>query len=168
MYKHRLSKKEKHAIFYFLIASLFFFVALNISNCFFTKVCGVTFIEIMVRKSVEITLPNGSIKAEVADTSASREEGLSGRSGLRNGHGMLFVFDFPGRYGFWMKDMSFPIDMIWINENGVVVNVVENAKPEDYPMNYINQAPASYVLELEANKAREYGVYLGSKVKIEE
>lgn len=168
MYKHRLSKKEKHAIFYFLIVATFFFVALNISNCFSTKVCGVTFLEIIVRDSVEITLPNGSIKAEVADTSASREEGLSGRSGLRNGRGMLFVFDLPGRYGFWMKDMSFPIDMVWINENGVVVNVVENAKPEDYPMTYINQAPASYVLELEANKAREYGIYLGSKVKIEE
>lgn len=168
MYKHRLSKKEKHAIFYFLIVAFFFFVALNTSNCFSTKVCRVHFLETLVRKSVKITLPNGSLKAEVADTSASREEGLSGRSGLRDGHGMLFVFDLPGRYGFWMKDMSFPIDMVWINENGVVVNVVENAKPEDYPMTYINQAGASYVLEIGANKAREYGIYLGSKIKIGE
>lgn len=166
MYKLKLSRKEKRGVFYFLIVAGVGLISLYGYKCVSTKVCQVHFVETAVRPTVSITLPNGIVKAEVADTSASREQGLSGRKGLGKTEGMLFVFPLAGRYGFWMKDMLFPIDIIWINENGVVVNVVENAKPEDYPTTYINQAPASYVLEIQANKAREYGVYLGSKVGI--
>ncbi len=167
MYKHRLSHKEKRGIFYFLIIASLCLVALYGYRCISTKVCDAHFVERAVRHNVTVTLPNGTVTAEVADTNASREQGLSGKKGLKDGEGILFVFELPGRYGFWMKDMLFPIDIIWFNEKGVVVNVVENAKPEDYPATYINQAPASYVLEISANKAREYGVYLGSKVILE-
>jgi uncharacterized membrane protein (UPF0127 family) len=166
MYKHRLSKKEKTGALYFLIFVAVFFVALYGYKCTSTKVCQTFFLESVVRHDEQIKLPNGTVSVEVVDTTASREQGLSGRKGLGSNEGMLFAFDLPGRYGFWMKDMLFPIDMIWFNENGVVVNVVENVKPEDFPATYINQAPASYVLEIGANKAREYGVFLGSKVVI--
>ena len=166
MYTFKLSRKEKRGVFYFLIVVGVGLAFLYGYKCVSTKVCQVQLVEKAVRPTVSITLPNGVIKAEVADTSASREQGLSGRKGLGKDKGMFFIFPLPGRYGFWMKDMVFPIDIIWINENGVVVNMVENAKPEDYPTTYINRAAASYVLEIEANKAREYGVYLGSKVII--
>jgi uncharacterized membrane protein (UPF0127 family) len=166
MYTHRLSKKEKKWGLYFLgILALCIFLSYG-HTCVSTKVCGSKSLETTVRNSVHITFPSGSIDAEVADTPASREKGLSGRSGLGKDEGMLFVFELPGRYGFWMKDMQFPIDMIWVNENGIVVNIVENAKPEDYPATYINKAPASYVIEIGANKARDYGIYLGTKVVI--
>lgn len=168
MSRHRISPKEKSVVIYFLVAAAFLFLAQYGYKCVSTKVCQVHFLESVVRKNEKLTLPSGTLSVEVADTSDSREEGLSGRSELKDGSGMLFVFDFPGRYGFWMKDMSFPIDMIWFNESGVVVNIVENAKPEDYPTTYVNKAPASYVLEMGANKAREYGVFLGSKIKISE
>jgi uncharacterized membrane protein (UPF0127 family) len=65
-----------------------------------------------------------------------------------------------------MKDMLFPLDIIWINQNGVIVEIERNAKPESYPKVYINASPASYVLELNAGIAEQQGMFIGSKVKI--
>lgn len=166
MYKHKLTSKEKRWIVYFLIVVALCFVTLFSYKCITTKVCKPMFLENIVRSNAEISFPAGKIIALVADTTESREEGLSGRSGLKDGEGMLFDFGMPGKFGFWMKDMLFPIDMIWINSDGVIVNIVENALPEDYPATYINTPPATYVLEIGANKSREYGLFLGSKLKI--
>src|SRR5512136_601336 len=59
-------------------------------------------------------------EVEVAQTPGTREKGLSGRTGLVDGQGMLFVFDKPDRYMFWMKDMLFPIDIIYIRGGRIV------------------------------------------------
>jgi uncharacterized membrane protein (UPF0127 family) len=69
------------------------------------------------------------LSVEVADTPAERGRGLSGREMLPENSGMLFVFDTPGRYGFWMYGMKFPLDIIWIDERLRVVYFVENAQP---------------------------------------
>lgn len=142
-------------------------------QCGWNKVCGAGNIERMVRSGKEIMLPHGKVYAEVADTLPARERGLSGRNGLGADEGLLFVFDKPGRYGFWMKDMLFPIDIIWISENGIVVHIEQNISPETYfknkpPQTFINQVDAKYVLELAAHQAEKYGVYLGVKVKMGE
>jgi uncharacterized membrane protein (UPF0127 family) len=137
-----------------------------VPRCVTTKVCGLTIVDKVVRGEVTVKAPQGSIEAEIVDTVESRELGLSGRNTLKEGRGMLFVFPQAGRYGFWMKDMNFPIDILWINEQGVVVHVVENAKPEDYPAQYVNTPDALYVLELSANRARALGIYLGVKLEI--
>lgn len=137
-----------------------------IPRCLHTKVCGNVFIEQMVRKEVSVTTPKGTLVVEVVDTPESREQGLSGRTGIEFNDGMLFTFPSAGRFGFWMKDMQFPIDIIWINKEGVIVHIVENAKPEDYPAKYVNAPEASYVLEIKANQARVYGMYLGVKLSI--
>ena len=94
-------------------------------KCFITKVCDSIMIDKFVRHDVTILMPKGALSVEVADTQASRELGLSGREKMGDDEGILFVFDTPGRYGFWMKDMQFPLDIIWINQNGVVVNMKE-------------------------------------------
>ncbi|MEI6810474.1 MAG: DUF192 domain-containing protein [Candidatus Nomurabacteria bacterium] len=166
MYKHKLTSKEKRGAIYFLLVIGLCFISLYGYKCVSTKVCRPSFLENIVRRNVEITFSGGKINAVVADTKESREEGLSGKISLDDGKGMLFDFGIPGKFGFWMKDMLFPIDIIWINSNGIIVDIVENASPEDYPTTYINKAPASYVLEIGANKAREYGLFLGSKVNI--
>lgn len=136
-------------------------------RCNTTEVCGIPFVERLVRKEFTIKLPEGVVYAEVAETREAREQGLSFRKHIGTDRGMLFVFGISGRYGFWMKDMLMPIDMIWINDKGVVVKIVENAKPEDYPATYINDAPASYVLELASGQAKAKGLYLGTKVSIQ-
>ena len=136
-------------------------------NCVSEKVCPLTRVDTAIRHHASITLPLGTIDAEIADTRSSRELGLSGRTSLPKDTGMLFIFDTPGRYGFWMKDMLFPLDMVWINKDGVVVKIEENAKPEDYPVTYINDPEASYVLEINAHTAESYGLFLGTKVTIQ-
>lgn len=167
MKKNHLLHKEKKIV-YGTMAILIVLFGWYGYNCFFEKVCNVVFIDKFVRHDLTIITPNGVIVSEVADTKASRELGLSGRNGLRNNEGMLFVFESFGRYGFWMKDMNFPIDMVWINQNGIVVKIEPNLSPSSYPNTFINEAPAMYVLELGDGRAEEYGIFLGSKLKIEE
>lgn len=121
-----------------------------------------------IRHDVTILMPKGAIQVEVANTKASRELGLSGRPSIGDDEGLLFVFDKPGKYGFWMKDMNFPLDLIWINQNGLVVDIERKLTPGSYPSTFINEVDASYVLEINAGLAEKFGLYLGSKVKIVE
>jgi uncharacterized membrane protein (UPF0127 family) len=118
----------------------------------------------MVRHDMTILMPEGALDVEVVNTNLSRSLGLSGRSRLQDNEGMLFVFDHPGKYGFWMKDMNFALDIIWINQNGIVVWIEREVDPSSYPKAFINQADASYVLEINSGLSKKFGLYLGSKV----
>ncbi len=171
--KPYVSKKvrlSRHAlvrnIFLGIACVALFFSSMQGFRCFVTKVCGYIVVDKFVRSDMTVLMPKGALTVEVANTKASRELGLSGRNGMRDDEGLLFVFETPGRYGFWMKDMSFPLDIIWINQNGIVVSIERNVAPESYPKHFINQADATYVLEVNAGMAEKFGLYLGSKVKM--
>lgn len=91
---------------------------------------------------------NGTVlDIQVAVTDEEKELGLSGFSTLSENQGMLFIFDAPGRYGFWMKDMHFPIDIIWLDRDLTVVHVERSVSPDTYPNVFTPDADASYVLE---------------------
>lgn len=167
MEKKNTTKVSKKVFFGLLIVVLFFSSMYGV-RCGFYKVCEVPLIEKWVRHDATILMPKGALTVEVANTKASRELGLSFRKKIERTEGILFVFEHPGRYGFWMKDMHFPLDIIWINQNGVVVWVERNVAPDSYPSVFMNQADASYVLEMSAGLSEEFGVYLGTKVKITE
>lgn len=137
-------------------------------RCLSEKVCEVDAIDKIVRHDLTILMPKGALEVEVADTKSSRELGLSFRKSMRDDEGLLFAFDDPGRYGFWMKDMLFPLDIVWINQNGVVVELQRGLTPESYPRTFINASEASYVLEINKGVAEKFGLYIGSKVKISE
>lgn len=109
-----------------------------------------------------IGAPNGDIKALVATSSADMERGLSGRSFLTRDHGMLFVFPEVAMRGFWMKNMSFPIDIIWIDQNKTVTGLISDVEPGTYPNVYFPNEPIKYVLELNAGYAREMGIATGT------
>ena len=166
MKKHTLHFLHTHKKFISIVSLLVIFLAIlsYLPKCIATEVCGSTKVEQLIRKEVTITAPRGGISVEVVDTPEARELGLSGRTGIHNNDGMLFVFPSSGRFGFWMKDMNFPIDMVWINKQGVIVHIVENAKPEDYPAKYVNAPEALYVLEIGTGQARSHGMYLGVKL----
>src|SRR5216683_4936930 len=68
----------------------------------------------------KVTIDNRTFSVEVATTSAQQQLGLSGRGGLAQDQGMLFIFKTADRYPFWMKDMKFPLDIIFINNNKIV------------------------------------------------
>lgn len=74
-------------------------------------------------------------------------KGLSGKKSLEENQGMLFVFEKPDRYGFWMKEMNFPIDIIWIDKNYKIIEITKNIKPDSYPKIFRPKKPAKFVLE---------------------
>ncbi len=123
--------------------------------------------------SPETTTPSLSINGrviylEIADTEQKRTEGLSGRDSLPQNSGMLFVFDTPGQYEFWMNEMRFPLDFIWLNENKVV-QTDENipAPPKDALPAFIRPEYAvDKVLEVNAGFIKSASIKIGDEVKI--
>jgi hypothetical protein len=114
----------------------------------------------------EIHLGAGAVSVDVADTEALREQGLSGRTNLPEGKGMLFVFETDGTWGIWMKDMLFPIDIVWADSSGAVLTVAAEVSPDSYPEVFFPSAPARYVLELPAGYAASHGIAEGAKIVI--
>ncbi len=94
-----------------------------------------------------ITVNGKTIAVEIADTPTERSLGLSGRDLLKPGHGLLFVFDESGYYNFWMKEMNFAIDIIWLDENLNIVDTKLSATPASYPEIFTPKNKAKYVLE---------------------
>lgn len=106
------------------------------------------------------------VRISVADTESTRQQGLSGRAGLAQDEGMLFVFPEDGKYAFWMKDMFFSIDILWLSADGAVVYMAKNVSPSTYPNNFMSNTPARYVLELPAGYVEAHGVQIGDIVRL--
>lgn len=106
-----------------------------------------------------------SVKVYIANNDQSREQGLSDIKELPTGNGALFIFDSPGKYGFWMKDMNFPIDMIWIDENKMIAGVTKNVLPSSYPFIFMPPRPILYVLEMNVGSVEKFGLKTGTSVR---
>ncbi len=111
---------------------------------------------------LRLTLGSATIRADLATTSAARSQGLSGRAGLAEDEGLLFVFVRDGQYSFWMKDMRFPIDIIWIAADKRIVEVASEVAPETYPHSFTSRELARFVLEVPAGFAAAHGITVGS------
>jgi uncharacterized membrane protein (UPF0127 family) len=92
---------------------------------------------------------------EVAASDAAQEKGLGDRRSLPKNSGMLFWFPDQQTRCFWMKDMHFPLDIIWINSDQRVVHMEENISPQSYPHNFCPVDPARYVIEARAAHIRQ-------------
>lgn len=106
------------------------------------------------------------VDLEIAKSPEAMARGLSGREKLGAVQGMLFAFDMDGSYGFWMKDMKFNLDILWLDGSGRVVYVQENlppCTPQECPV-YKPQQTARYVLEVNAGFAAKHGIKSGSAV----
>jgi uncharacterized membrane protein (UPF0127 family) len=108
------------------------------------------------------------IKVDLALTEIEQTQGLSGRQSLAPNTGMLFVFNKPDKYLFWMKDMNFPIDMIWLTEDMKVDYIKKNASPELYPETYgpsTTDGNAKYVLEVQSGFADKNNLKVGDSIR---
>jgi uncharacterized protein len=105
------------------------------------------------------------VRAEVAGDAASRNRGLAGRPALRDGQGMLFVYGDRTPRAFWMKEMRFPIDIVWI-DRGRVTGVERDVPVPDsgLPL-YRSPGPAGRALEVPAGWAARHGVRPGARVR---
>lgn len=108
-----------------------------------------------------ISLGGKKLKVTVADEPLEQMQGLSGREGLSENEGMLFIFEPPQIPGFWMKDMKFSIDIIWISAEGKVVGVQKSLSPETYPKTYAPPSPIKYVLEVNSGWYDRNGIKIG-------
>jgi len=107
---------------------------------------------------------NGTVRAELADSTGERDEGLSGRPSLSDGEGMLFVFGNRAPRSFWMKGMRFPIDIVWIDRDRVTGVTRHVPVPQNGLPTYESPGPARDVLEVPAGWAARHGVGRGDRV----
>jgi uncharacterized membrane protein (UPF0127 family) len=107
-----------------------------------------------------------NFRLEVADTDELRTKGLSGRASIANNEGMLFDFGQTGNYGIWMKDMNFNIDVIWLDQNGQIVDILKNLSPDTYPQSFYADQTNRYVIELPVGTIDRLSIGQGSTIKL--
>ena len=141
---------------YFSLIVCFFVFSLNIYGKKFKYADGIFITE----KGIEI-------KVQLADTKEKRNLGLGKRDFLSNDMGMLFIFEKKKYHTFWMKDMRFPIDIVWI-DNRIIVDIKKNIKPSknnDRLILYKPSKPSNFVLEINAGIAEKIDLKIGGKVQ---
>lgn len=116
--------------------------------------------------------PSARIEVEIVNTIASTTQGLSGREEIGTG-GMLFIFPDKSRHYFWMKDMKFDLDIVWIAGETIVdvsknVPAPEPNTPDNRLETYTTDHDIDKVLELPAGKAAEYGIDSGDLIQLVE
>lgn len=126
------------------------------------------------QKISQVCLKNNCFQVELARSFFEKNRGLMFRKELATDRGMLFIYDQEGIYSFWMKNTLIPLDMIWINNNWEVVFIYKNAQPCLLAGRAATKAcptinpgvNASYVLEINAGVADQFGLQIGDKVEI--
>ena len=117
-------------------------------------------------KEKEVCFDKECFNVELAVTTEQQVLGLSSREGLENEKGMLFVFSKMGEYDFWMKDMLFNLDIIWISDNKVVY-IAKNQSPCAESCPIINpDVNSNYVLEVNAGTVDKLGILVGDNAEI--
>jgi uncharacterized membrane protein (UPF0127 family) len=106
-------------------------------------------------KQQKISIGDTTFTVYVADTEALRTKGLSGWKELLPHEAMVFVFEKEGSYPFWMKDMAFNIDIVWLDASFKPVHIEKNVSPASYPTAFSSEVPAKYVVEVPAGTVDE-------------
>ena len=112
----------------------------------------------------KLSIENIKINIEIADEPKEQSQGLSGREYLAPDSGMLFVFPQLITPSFWMKDMKFSLDLIWIDENGKIIEITKNVSPATYPKSFLPPSPIKYVLEVNAGYTEENNIKAGDEI----
>ncbi len=117
---------------------------------------------------IRIFFPDGeTIIADLAETEEERSRGLMFRNTINDDQGMLFVFEQEGLYSFWMKNMNFTIDILWLDRQKRIVHLEHNVPPckkEPCPT-YAPLVPAKYVLELKAGSIEKRMLKLYDRIE---
>ena len=109
-----------------------------------------------------------ALRVEVALTEEEKARGLSGRTGLSPGAGMLFIYAEAGFRSMWMLGMRFPLDFLWIRD-GRIVDLFEDIPPPregESPVSVTSPEPAQYILELPAGSIRAYRLRRGDAAEV--
>jgi uncharacterized protein len=115
----------------------------------------------------KVTVKDFELNADVPITSELISKGLAVKNQLKENEAMLFVFEEPAKYSFWMKDMKFPIDIIWLDSASKVVHIERNLQPCASVFictGYSPSADSQYILETVAGFAQRHNVNIGSDI----
>jgi len=124
-----------------------------------------------------MTMANGSVTlindvrldVEIAANNLQRLQGLMHRTSLEDHRGMLFVYPRTDRWGVWMKNTLLALDVIFISEQGRIVDILENLPPctQDPCPIFHPQSPARYMLEVNAGLANAYSLQLNQELLLD-
>jgi uncharacterized membrane protein (UPF0127 family) len=117
-------------------------------------------------QEVSLSFPDNAFHYEIVSTPAEQERGLGGRKEIPDNYGMLFVFASKDRYGFWMKDMLTPIDIVWLHDDGTIMKIDAQVDPATYPTAYYPPEPVKYVLETRAGYAARHDWKIGTAITL--
>ncbi|MBX3529747.1 MAG: DUF192 domain-containing protein [Rhizobiaceae bacterium] len=110
------------------------------------------------------TASNGpSFSIEIADTDAERSAGLMFRRVMPDDRGMLFVFEETRRVAFWMKNTPMPLDLIFVGEDGAIVDIRQGVPFSEAAI--APQSPVRFVLEVKAGTAQKAGILAGDRLR---
>jgi uncharacterized membrane protein (UPF0127 family) len=120
------------------------------------------------RSTVRVYFPNGEfITAELALSGEERARGLMFRESIAADQAMLFVFEEEAPHSFWMKNVGFPIDILWLDREKRIVHMARRVPPcrKDPCPTYSPLRPSGYVLELRAGRSDELGIKPGDRLE---
>ena len=106
------------------------------------------------------------VEATLAITPAERQQGLSDTPYLPTNVVKVFIFSEADELSFWMKDMQYPIDIIWVDAEARIVDIHEHVAPETYPDTFSPSKPARYVIETNAGFVAEHDIAIGTQVDL--
>lgn len=116
------------------------------------------------KNTINLTIKNKSYRLEIAKTIFQQAKGLSKRKSLCPNCGMIFPFPSETFHPFWMKDTLIPLDIIWLDQQGRVVYIVQG-KPNDLSI-LQNTSPAKYVIELNAGDTQKLNLTIGDTIYV--
>ena len=155
--------------FYRVLITMFFISVLTLLSCKKEKKQEVIPTEIGFKYEGNLQLLDSTgtvikkIKIEIADNDFERQTGLMYRKQMDNNKGMLFVFDKSEIKSFYMKNTYISLDIIYIDANNTIINIVKNAEPLN-ETSLFSDAPAKYVLEINAGLSDIWGIKKGHKI----
>jgi uncharacterized protein len=114
-----------------------------------------------------VSVGGENIIATLSTTPESQSKGLAIKDSIKQNEGMLFIFKSAQKYSFWMKDMKFPIDILWIDSSGKIVHIEKNLQPCVFLLPCPSYSPhddSLYVLEVISNFTNKFDIKIGDQV----
>jgi len=124
---------------------------------------------IIYKKEMQtVCINDNCFEVEVVKGLTEKRRGLSFRKSLDQNTGMLFIYKREGFYSFWMKDMNFPLDIIWINKDKEIVYIEKNVQPcQDECLRYRPAEKAQYILEINSGLVDRLKIQKGDKLALD-
>ena len=117
-----------------------------------TNVCPDTNINAQKRNVSFSNATKYKYDIELATTISSQDIGLSSRSCFPLNGALIFLFPVDDKFGIWMKNMNFPIDVVWLDKDKKVVTILKDMQPSSYPKSYYPSSDARFVIELNSGQ----------------